>query len=143
MQRRMTSENEPADWFLLAADRLRSADAVWSSEGLTMSGVELLQEAAERFVKGFLVSRGWRVERTHDLVHLMKTAASHDARFAAFADLSATLTQEFFAQHYPGGDLTDVGQDYESTRRQLGELVALIRDVTPDHSTDLPADSSA
>lgn len=142
MQRRKTSEDNPADWFYLAVDRLRSADAVWTSEGLTMSGVELLQEAAERFLKGFLVSRGWRVERTHDLVHLMKTAASHDTRFGSFAGLSVTLTQEFFAQHYPGGDLTDVGRDYESTRRQLGELVALIRELTTDHSSDLPTDSS-
>lgn len=36
------------------------------------------------------------------------------------------MTDEFWAQHYPGGDLDEVGKDYPDLRQSLGQLVALI-----------------
>lgn len=47
-----TSESNPQDWFLLGADRLRVADSARQHEGITYTGVELLQEAVERYLKG-------------------------------------------------------------------------------------------
>jgi hypothetical protein len=49
-----------------------------------------------------------------------------DDRFQQFEDLCESLTEQFSAQHYPGGDLTDVGADYDELRRKVGELVQLI-----------------
>ncbi len=40
----MTSENNPADWYLLAQDKLSAADAVFQSLGATLSCAELLHE---------------------------------------------------------------------------------------------------
>ena len=57
----MTSENNPADWYLLAKDKLSAADVVFSALGPTLSGVELLHEAVERYLKGYLISREWRL----------------------------------------------------------------------------------
>ena len=54
---RQSDENDPHDWFYSAADRLRGADALWRMEGLTHSGIELLQEAMERYLKGYLVAK--------------------------------------------------------------------------------------
>lgn len=72
-----TSEDDPQDWFLLAADRLRIADLARRHEGVTFSGVELLQEAVERYLKGYLISQGWQLERTHDLGRLVEAASSY------------------------------------------------------------------
>lgn len=80
-----TSESNPHDWFLLAADRLRVADSTRQHEGITYAGVELLQEAAERYLKGYLVSKGWRLERTHDLRKLIEEACQFDPTFRKFA----------------------------------------------------------
>ena len=44
----------------------------------------------------------------------------------SFADLCESLTAQFWAQHYPGGDLTDVGTDYDDLRSQAEEMIALI-----------------
>ena len=62
-----TSEDEPADWFRFGAERLRAADHIHRVEGATWTGIELLQEAAERYLKGWLIDCGWKLERTHDL----------------------------------------------------------------------------
>ncbi len=101
-----TSENNPQDWLFLAEERLRAADALFSHEGSTLSGVELLQESIERFLKAFLVSRGWPLRKVHDLAFLLDECVAREPRFEVFQDLAESLTEQFWAQHYPGGDLT-------------------------------------
>ena len=131
MLRRPTDETNPADWFAFANERLKSADLLWRHEGLTASGIECLQEALERYLKGYLIARGWRLIKTHDLKLLVDEAGKRDARFSQFGRLAEELTADFFAQHYPGGDLTHVGENYQTLRQQTGELVALIREFLP------------
>jgi HEPN domain-containing protein len=131
MLRRPTDETDPKDWFLFASDRLQGADRLWAADGLTMAGIELLQEAAERYLKGYLIAKGWRLERTHDLKKLMDEAARFELQFKRFDRFAVELAADFFAQHYPGGDLTDVGRNYEGLRQQAGEMVALIRQGLP------------
>ena len=121
-----TDENNPRDWLFLAKERLESADALAVQRGPSYSVVELLQEAVERYLKGYLVSRGWKLERIHDLPPLVEAAAAFDPRFAAFDELASSLTEQFWEQHYPGGDLTEVGSDYSELRQAVGEMVGLI-----------------
>jgi len=52
MLRKQSDERDPADWFYLGADRLKAADLLWQHEGLTAAGIELLQEAVERYLTG-------------------------------------------------------------------------------------------
>ena len=126
MTRTITSANDPDDWFLLARDKLAAADDVFAARGATYAGVELLHEAVERFLKGYLIAKGWRLERTHYLDVLIEEAATHDSRFEPFMDLAEDLTQQFFAQHYPGSDLADVGANYTELRTRITDLIQLI-----------------
>src|SRR5438309_11053139 len=121
-----TDEANPQDWFLLAAERLSAADVLYAQSGSTYSGIEILQEAVERYLKGFLIAKGWRLRKVHDLTLLNDEAKQIDPRFTAFDDLCESLTEQSWAQHYPGGDLSTVGSDYEELRQQTTELVALI-----------------
>ena len=137
MLRKKTSEKDPADWFSFASERLRGADVLWKHEGLTATGIETLQEAVERFLKGYLIAKVWKLIKTHDLTHLLKEAMILDPRFARFENLAEDLTEDFFAQHYPGMDTTRIGENYETLRQQTGELVALVRESLPQFSTHL------
>ncbi len=133
MLRKKTSEKSPSDWFAFADERLRAADILWRTEGLTASGIETLQEAAERFLKGYLIARGWELVKTHDLSRLIREAGKLDDRFKSFERFAADLTEDFFAQHYPGSDTTDLGDDYENLREQMGEMLELIRRSLPEY----------
>ena len=124
-----TNENSPVDWLRSARTRLHSADLLHPLEGANESVIELLQEATERFLKAYLISRGWKLRRIHDLGALVAEAVELDARFAAFEDFADSLTDQFWAQHYPGGDLTDVGHDYPALRESLGRMIALIDEL--------------
>lgn len=133
MLRRRTSETNPADWFEMGEDRLRGCDSLWKHEGLTLLGIEGLQEAVERYLKGYLVAKGWKLVKTHDLERLVKEAAGFDSAFARFHDLADELTADFFAQHYPGEDTTNVGANYEKMRADTGELISEIKKQLPQY----------
>jgi len=121
-----TNESSPQDWFLLAKERLESTDALVGSRGICYSAVELLQESVERYLKGYLISRGWKLQRIHDLNRLLDFCIDHNPAFSRFIPLAQSLTEQFWAQHYPGDDLTDVGLDYAELREHAGHLIALI-----------------
>ena len=94
-----TDEKNPHDWFLLAKERLEKADALYRQFGPSYSGVELLEEAVERYLKGYLVANGWPLERIHDLNRLVEAAMAFDPQFADFAELAHSLTEQFWEQH--------------------------------------------
>ena len=121
-----TNEDNPADWLRSARSRMHSADLLHPIEGATESVIELMQEAAERFLKAYLIERGWKLRKIHDLGALVAEAVTLDSRFSAFEDFADSLTDQFWAQHYPGGDLDEVGQDYPALRKSLGEMITLI-----------------
>jgi HEPN domain-containing protein len=118
-----TEENNPQHWFLLAAERVRAADVLYAQVGSCYTGVEILHEAVERYLKGFLIARAWTLQKVHDLSFLNDEAKRFDKSFGIYDDLCESLTEQFWAQHYPGGDLSTVGADYETLRQQAGELV--------------------
>lgn len=121
-----TDETNPLDWLAAGRMRLRSADLLQATEGASPVVIELLQEAAERCLKAYLISRHWTLVRTHDLNRLLAEAARHDSRFTRFADAAQSLTEQFWEQHYPGGDLSEVGANYDVLRQAIGEMVAMI-----------------
>jgi hypothetical protein len=53
-------------------------------------------------------------------------AAQRDTRFVHFAKVAQSLTEQFWEQHYPGGDLSEVGSDYEEQHLALVEMTRLI-----------------
>lgn len=121
-----TDETNPAHWFFLAQERLEAADVLYQARGACYSAVELLQEALERYLKGFLIGRGWPLQKIHNLSTLLDAAVERDPGFKSFADLCEGLTAQYWEQHYPGGDLADVGKDYAVLRQQAAEMIALI-----------------
>jgi HEPN domain-containing protein len=122
-----TDENNPEDWLKSARSRLASADRLFAEEGASEAAIELLQESTERFLKAYLIARGWRLRKIHDLGSLLAEAEKHEAAFGAFADFADELTDQFWAMHYPGGELDDAPPDFAALREQLAKMLALIQ----------------
>lgn len=45
---------------------------------------------------------------------------------AAYLQRLVNLTEQFWEQHYPGGDSDEVGDGYEEVRESLGNMILLI-----------------
>ena len=121
-----TDENNPEDWYRSASARLGSVDRLYPFEGASESVIELLQEAVERFLKGYLISKGWPLKKIHDLGALIAEAENYDNRFGAFADFADELTDQFWAMHYPGGEFDQQAIDFEELRAKVNQIISLI-----------------
>lgn len=73
----------PKDWFKKADKDLKAAEILLKEKNLEIAGF-LLQQAAEKLLKGYLLSKGWRLKRTHDLVDLLNESVSFDPTFEGF-----------------------------------------------------------
>ena len=60
------------------------------------------QHAAEKAVKGFLISHDHRVEKTHDVEFLLELAVRYDNTFSSCVDAGTRLTPFATAYRYPG-----------------------------------------
>lgn len=134
-------ENDPRQWFAAAARRRKLAARAQQEGGFDAETMELLHESAERYLKGYLLTQGWDLIKTHNLDVLVDAAAQYEPRFAAFTDWAEALTREFFAAHDPTGDVIEA--DLPAMCRETDAVIELIRDLLPGHfDPDPPARSS-
>src|SRR5215207_8321169 len=84
-----------------------------------------LAEVLEKVLKAELIHRGWRLERTHDLDHLLEAMSKYGSPFFAQAEpLCDTLAEYYFSDRYPGFDLED--PDFPSLRAQVEQVANLL-----------------
>jgi HEPN domain-containing protein len=93
------------------------------------------QQAAEKAVRGFLVSRDIRFERIHDIKILMQQASLAVPAFTEWIERADRLTDYAAQFRYPGEDLDP---DREEFQRALEDAEAIYRFVI----ASLPESSS-
>jgi HEPN domain-containing protein len=89
-----------------------------------------LQQAMEKFLKGWLVDHGWPLRKTHELDLLLDAAARYAPTLAVHRPVCERVSGYSMIDRYPsvgaqGADLVQVGIDREDAR-------ALMNDVFPD-----------
>ncbi len=93
----------PREWLRYAEGDLCVAERELTSESPVYHTICFLcQSAVEKFLKGFLISRGWRLEKTHDIVELLGWCTEHDDKLAGTFAGGAVLNEYVVAGRYPG-----------------------------------------
>ncbi|GAK61614.1 hypothetical protein U27_01515 [Candidatus Vecturithrix granuli] len=104
----MTDNNKrpvetPAEWFRFADENWRVAEReLTQDEPPARTICFLCQSAAEKYLKGYLIARGWTLEKTHDIIRLLELCQAHDSRFAALLPDGAVLNEYITAGRYLG-----------------------------------------
>ncbi len=70
----------------------------------------LCQSAAEKFLKAYLISEGWKLQRTHDLVELLGYCTDYDENWEELLTEGAILNEYIVSGRYPG-DIAAEGFD--------------------------------
>jgi len=118
----------PGEWFAHGDLDIRTAEILIAQDGpLSIVGFHL-QQAIEKYLKGFLLSAGHPLRRVHDLEALLQEAIDDDAEFAPFLSLCQRITEYYIEARYPLGLTTPferaaLQSDLDATRA----LIALIR----------------
>ena len=118
----------PAEWFAHGDLDIQTAEILIVEDGLLGIAGFHLQQAVEKYLKGFLLSAGHPLRRIHDLEALLEEAIDHDAELAPFLPLCQRITEYYIEARYPLG-LTTLFQrkDLQSDLDAVRMLTVLIR----------------
>ena len=88
-------------WFVRANDDLLFAQVGFKETGIVRDTCLLSQQAAEKSLKGYLVSQGIEPKRTHNLPALLKECVKIDQSFTEIDEESKFLTRFYEPARYP------------------------------------------
>ena len=90
----------PPDWFRIGDRELVRAENLLNLADLEGAGFNI-QQAVEKYLKGFLLSKLWELKRIHNLETLLNEALVHDASFEEFRAACQKITQYYIEERYP------------------------------------------
>ena len=92
---------DPADWYAFGRRDLDKARKDLLA-GESLYAVLLLQQAAEKLLKGKMVEVGENPEKTHNLPYLLTRIRTHGIDLEWFRETAEFLSYEYLAERYPG-----------------------------------------
>jgi len=92
--------NEMEVWFGIAADDLLRASRLMGFDDLVGAGMHI-QQAIEKYLKGYLVFKGWKLKRIHNLGELLDYTVDYDSSFQEFFDGCIRITDFYLRGRYP------------------------------------------
>ncbi len=116
----------PKDWFEMAGKDLKRAELLFASSDYEGAGFHL-QQAVEKYLKGYLISKGWKLKRIHDLEALLNVAITYDAGFERFRSLCIKITNYYIEERYSFLVPSNISkEDLESELKEAQELIKFI-----------------
>lgn len=117
----------PRDWFRKGDSDIRTVELLLDHGGDLEIAASHIQQAIEKYLKGFLLSRGWKLKKTHDLVELMDYAVEYNEELCVFLDMCMEYTAFYFEARYPffreGPSKKEVEKALIQTKRFVAEIL--------------------
>lgn len=98
----MTVSPYAADWFLRAEDDLKTIEALLKEGGPANTACFHAQQAAEKYLKGFLAAHERHVRKIHDLEALRAECLDVDSAFEGLREHTIYLQEFYIEGRYPG-----------------------------------------
>lgn len=87
-----------------------------------------LQQAIEKYLKAYLLSRGWSLRRIHDLEILLNEATGYVPNFGRYRKACRKISGYYLAERYPFVDSPSVTlEEVSRSRDEIIGLAELIR----------------
>jgi HEPN domain-containing protein len=108
----------PNDWMKIGEKDIKRARRLLDMGDAEGAGFHL-QQALEKYLKAYLLSRGWKLRRIHDLETLINEAVVIDASFEEYRVACRKITQYYIEERYP------VAASSELTDKEVRESLAV------------------
>lgn len=112
----------PKDWIEKAKKDLHRVRVLLADDDTEGAGFHL-QQAIEKYLKGYLLSKGWKLEYVHDLVKLLNNVKDYDSSFEDFRALCEQVTEYYIPGCYPLFEKASTIEEIEQALRKTEELV--------------------
>ena len=83
-----------------------------------------LQQSIEKSLKGYLISKGWKLQRIHDLEDLLDYAVEFNREIEEFRTLCQEVTEYYIEERYP--ILISSALTEDEVRTKIGKAKELI-----------------
>jgi HEPN domain-containing protein len=117
----------PQDWFDKARQDVRTVEILLQAGGDAGIAGFHLQQAVEKYLKGYLLSQGWELQRIHNLEALLNEAVRFAPEMERFRELCEAATDFYTLERYPF--FASPGITSEDVARLLSPLRQLIEQI--------------
>jgi len=116
----------PQDWLRIAEKDFARVQTMLNADDAEAAGF-YLQQAVEKFLKAFLLSKEWRLLRIHDLEPLLNAALEFEPSFEEYRETLQLITGFYFVERYPV--LLETGITEEDVRNALGRIRPMVKSI--------------
>jgi len=117
----------PPDWLKVAGkdwDRMKLHLSVSDAEAAGY----FFQQSLEKYLKAFLLEKGWKLRKIHELDALLDVAVRYNPNLKTFRDLCERVSGYYYTERYPAlvdTELTckDIEKDVEEAKRFIKALI--------------------
>ena len=123
--------NQFTDWFLHGNNDYTSAQLLFKNNGPSDNVAFFIQQAIEKYLKGYLLSKGWKLHKIHDLEVLVSEATRYDKTFTKYLDLARVISAVYVESRYPAGPPKEYSNEKISEWLELTDkLIFVIKERT-------------
>jgi len=117
----------PRDWLRVAGKDWRRMSQALDDGDAEEAGF-WLQQAIEKYLKAYLLSKGWALRRVHDLEVLVNEASVHMPGLERYVGACRKISGYYLTERYPFMDSPLLTlEEVSGSRDEIVELVELIR----------------
>lgn len=112
------------EWFAKGNKDIKNAEFLFKGRRDLETVAFHIQQAAEKYLKGFLIAQGKELAMIHDLVTLLRQAIEVDSEFIQFKAIVKEVTNFYFESRYPMG--YEVEYEKEEIKTAIVQVKGLI-----------------
>ncbi len=116
----------PQGWFKKGKADLETAELLLAHGGDVQIAAFHIQQALEKYLKGYLISKGWRLKRIHDLAALLDDAVVYNPGLEPFRPACEEITAYYVQARYPFFSEGPSREDVEASLAQAKGLIEKI-----------------
>ncbi|MFH1860468.1 MAG: HEPN domain-containing protein [bacterium] len=114
----------PPDWIKIGKKDWHRMKVMLKDEDIESSGY-FLQQSLEKYLKAFLLQKGWKLKRIHELDALLDDAVRYNPELTTFYPLCERVSGYYFTERYPS--LTEEELSSEEIERDINEAERFIQ----------------
>ena len=114
----------PPDWLKVAKKDWHRMKIMLDEEDAEAAGY-FLQQSLEKYLKAFLLEKGWKLQKIHELDALLDEAVKHNEDLESYRDLCERVSGYYFTDRYPA--LVDTGLTCEDIEKDLEKAKRFIQ----------------
>jgi len=118
------------EWLKKADDDFRFAEANLKGGSEFYAQICFhFQQAAEKYLKAYIIGRSLAFDKVHDLVHLLKTCSAFEPALAALKEDCILLNTAYIEARYPVHWPTNYTKETaEQSRAAAANIAGMVRD---------------